>query len=84
MAQKIIGRYIVTDSRICHGQPTFCGTRIMVRQVLEQVANGMAWETIVEEWRGSVSKEAIAESVRLAMQAFMEHANEYVVELPAA
>lgn len=56
----------------------------MVRQVLEQVANGMAWETIVEEWWGSVSKEAIAEAVRLTMQAFMEHANEYVVELPAA
>ncbi len=84
MAQKMIGRYIVTDPRICHGQPTFRGTRIMVRQVLEQVANGMAWETIVEEWRGSVSKEAIAGAVRLAMQAFMEHANEYVVELPAA
>jgi uncharacterized protein (DUF433 family) len=84
VARKMIGRYIVTDPHICHGQPTFRGTRIMVRQVLEQVANGMAWETIVEEWRGSVSKEAIAEAVRLAMQAFMEHADEYVVELPAA
>jgi uncharacterized protein (DUF433 family) len=81
MEQKLIGRYIVTDPRICHGQPTFRGTRIMVSQVLEQVAGGMAWETIVEEWRGSVSKEAIAEAVRLAMQAFMEHADEYVVEL---
>jgi uncharacterized protein (DUF433 family) len=84
MARKMIGRYIVTDPRICHGQPTFRGTRIMVRQVLEQVANGMAWETSVEEWRGSVSKEAIAEAVRLAMRAFMEHADEYVLELPAA
>lgn len=84
MIQKMIGRYIVTDPRICHGQPTFRGTRIMVRQVLEQVANGMAWETIVAEWRGSVSKEAIAEAVRLAMQAFMEHADEYVVKLPSA
>jgi uncharacterized protein (DUF433 family) len=81
MEQKLIGRYIVTDPRICHGQPTFRGTRIMVSQVLEQVAGGMAWETIVEEWRGSVSKEAIAEAVRLATQAFMEHADEYVVEL---
>ena len=84
MAQKMIGRYIVTDPRICHGQPTFRGTRIMVRQVLEQVANGMAWETIVAEWLGSVSKEAIAEAMRLAMQAFVEHADEYVAKLPAA
>ncbi len=85
MVQKtMIGRYIVTDSRVCHGQPTFRGTRIMVRQVLEQVARGMAWETIVEEWRGKVPKEAIAEAVHLAMHAFMEHADEYVVEMPAA
>ena len=74
MKQKIIGRYIVTDPDICHGQPTFRGTRIMVWQVLEQVAHGMAWETIEEEWRGKVSKEAIAEAVRLASHAFIEHA----------
>ena len=67
MNQKWLGRYIVTDPQICHGQPTFRGTRIMVTQVLEQVASGMAWEAIVEEWRGSVSKDAIAEAVRLTM-----------------
>lgn len=81
MNQKMIGRYIVSDPRICHGKPTFRGTRIMVSQVLEQIASGMAWETIVEEWRGKVPKEAIAEAVRLAMQAFTDHAEEYVVEL---
>lgn len=82
--RKMIGRHIVTDPRICHGQPTFRGTRIMVRQVLEQVAHGMAWETIVDEWRGKVPKEAIAEAVHLAMQAFEDHADKYVVETPAA
>jgi uncharacterized protein (DUF433 family) len=76
----MISRYIITDPRICHGKPTFRGTRIMVAQVLEQVASGMAWEVIVEEWRGSVPKEAIAEAVRLATQAFGEHVNEYAVE----
>jgi len=84
MDRKMIGRYIVTDPRICHGQPTFRGTRIMVSQVLEQVASGMAWETIAEEWRGSVANEAIAEAVRLAMQAFVDHAEEYVVESSSA
>jgi uncharacterized protein (DUF433 family) len=48
MNQKLLGRYIVTDPQICHGQPTFRGTRIMVKQVLEQVASGLAWEAIVE------------------------------------
>ena len=74
--QQLCGRYIVTDPQICHGQPTFRGTRIMVTQVLEQVASGMAWEAIVEAWRGSVSKDAIAEAVRSAMQAFVDHAQE--------
>src|SRR5262249_38687699 len=74
MNQKLLGRYVVTDPQICHGQPTFCGTRIIVTQVLEQVASGMAWEAIVEEWRGSVSKDAIAEAVQLAMQTFVDHA----------
>jgi uncharacterized protein (DUF433 family) len=83
MSQKLMGRYIVTDPKICHGKPTFRGTRIMVSQVLEQVSNGMAWEAIIEEWRGSITKEAIAEAVRLASQAFIEHADEYVLE-PAA
>ena len=49
MDRKLLGRYIVTDPQICHGQPTFRGTRIMVKQVLEQVASGMAWEAIVNE-----------------------------------
>ena len=84
MDRKLPGRSIVTDPQICHGQPTFHGTRIMVTQVLEQVASGMAWEAIVEEWRGSVSTEAIAEAVRLAMQAFVDHADEYRVELTSA
>ncbi len=83
MDQKLMGRYIVTDPKICHGKPTFRGTRIMVSQVLEQVSNGMVWEAIIDEWRGSITKEAIAEAVRLASQAFIEHADEYVLELAA-
>lgn len=80
MKQKVISRHIVSDPEICHGQPTFRGTRIMVWQVLDQVAHGMAWETIVAEWQGGISKEAIAEAVNLANQAFVKHANEYVLE----
>ncbi len=63
---EVIGRFIVADPAVCHGHPTFRGTRILVSDVLEQVASGMAWEAIIEDWRGAVTKEAIAESVRLA------------------
>ncbi len=52
MGTKTLGRHIIADSAICHGEPTFRGTRILVAEVLEQVANGMAWEAIIEEWRG--------------------------------
>ena len=42
METKLLGRYIVTDPNICHGQPTFRGTRIFVADVLDQVASVMA------------------------------------------
>jgi uncharacterized protein (DUF433 family) len=77
IAKRMIGRYIVADPEICHGQPTFRGTRILVADVMEQVAGGVAWETIVEGWRGSVSPDAIAEAVRLASQAFRDHSAQY-------
>jgi uncharacterized protein (DUF433 family) len=77
---KILGRYIVADPKVCHGKPTFRGTRIFVADVLEQVATGMAWGTIIEEWHDSITKEAIAEAVQLATQALMNHADEFILE----
>jgi uncharacterized protein (DUF433 family) len=62
----LLGQYIVTDPEICHGQPTFRSTRILVSDVLEQVAGGMAWEAVIEEWHGSISREAIVEALSLA------------------
>ena len=81
---QVLGRYMVADPNICHGKPTFRGTRILVADVLDQVAAGLAWETIIEEWRGSITQEAIAEAVRLARQALLEHAAEYVIGPTAA
>lgn len=77
LVKRMIGRFIVADPAICHGQPTFRGTRILVADVLEQVAAGIAWETIVEEWRGDVSSDAISEAVRLASDAFRDHSARY-------
>ncbi|MDA0837040.1 MAG: DUF433 domain-containing protein [Planctomycetota bacterium] len=83
MSQKIYGRHIVSDPDICHGKLTFRGTRIFVSDVLEQVGDGLAWETIIEEWRGAITEEAIAEALRLSRQAFLEHAQEYALESAA-
>jgi uncharacterized protein (DUF433 family) len=73
---KAIGRFIVVDPNVCHGQPTFCGSRIFVADILDQVANGMAWEAIIENWRGALSHEAIAESVRLEREILLNHSDE--------
>ena len=79
LTEKVIGRHIVTDPLVCHGQPTFRGTRILVSDVLEQVASGMAWESIVEDWHGSITQQAIKESVDLASQALLKHADEFIL-----
>ncbi|MEA1895626.1 MAG: DUF433 domain-containing protein [Euryarchaeota archaeon] len=63
METTTLGRYIVADPAICHGEPTFRGTRILVADVLEQVESGMAWEAIIEEWRYAVTSDAIAKSL---------------------
>ncbi len=79
--QKIqLSQYIVADPEICHGKPTFLGTRIMVGQVLKQVAKGMAWDEIVAQWRGAITKEAITEAVDLAQRVFEDHAVDYAQE----
>src|SRR5260370_42617419 len=72
MRKKTLGQYIVADPEICHGQPTFRGTRIRVAQVLKQVAKGMDWDKIMWQWRHTVCRSAIAEAVQLAGEAFQE------------
>ncbi len=67
---RSLGRHIVTDSRVCHGKPVFRGTRVLVDDVLDQVASGMSWDVIIEEWHHSISREGIAEAVRLARESF--------------
>src|SRR5712691_11345832 len=47
---RSLGRHIVADPAICHGKPTFRGTRTMVWQVLEMVAEGMDFYAIVKAW----------------------------------
>jgi uncharacterized protein (DUF433 family) len=81
---QLLGRHIVADPKICHGKPTFRGTRIMVADVLEQVAAGLAWETIIESWDDSITREAIVEAVQLAREAFLKHSREFSLELMPA
>ena len=61
-----LGEYIVANPLICHGKPTIKGTRIMVWQILDELAHGMSPAQIVKAWGGKISRQAIAECVGLA------------------
>lgn len=61
-----LGKFIVADPRICHGKPTYKGTRIMVWQILEALGDGESVDELVKAWGGRISREAVLETIRLA------------------
>ena len=81
---KLLGRYIIADPEICGGQPTFRGTRIMVWQVMDLLAKGLTWESIIEQCHNSITKEAIAEAIKLSGEAFVKHSDEIALETTSA
>ena len=50
MTRIEINSYIVADPDICHGKPTFTGTRVMVWQILEMLAAGESAQEIVQDF----------------------------------
>jgi len=69
---KALGWYSVAEPAIRHGKPTFVGTGPASSSPTFWNRSPMAREAIGDDWRGNVSKEAIAEAVRLARDA-LEH-----------
>lgn len=84
MQRKLYGKHIVADPKICHGKLTFVGTRIMVWQILEQLAEGMEWDEIVRRWGGAVTREAIQEIVGLSNRALLDHFEKYALAVNPA
>ena len=60
-----INNYIVADSEICHGKPTFKGTRVMVWQVLEMLEGGALSEEIFDAFP-SLNKEHVRAALHYA------------------
>ncbi len=60
-----INNYIVADTEICHGKPTFKGTRVMVWQVLEMLQGGLSIEDIMEDYP-SLTKNHIKAALKYA------------------
>jgi len=62
-----INEYIVADTEICGGTPTFKGTRIMVYLVLEMLQAGMSIKEILKAYP-SLNKEHIKSALKFAAQ----------------
>jgi len=60
-----INDYIVADSEICHGKPTFKGTRVMVSDIVEMVAAGEPIEDILEDYP-SITRKHISAALEYA------------------
>ena len=67
MSKIQISKYIVADSEICHGKPTFQGTRVMVWQILEMLAAGESVNEILEDYP-SLKKNHISTALAYASQ----------------
>ena len=61
-----VNKYIVIDSEICHGKPTFKGTRIMVWQVLEMLEAGIPVEEIITSFITPLTREQVKAALHYA------------------
>ncbi len=61
-----LGKYVVSDPKICHGYLTFKGTRIMVGPVLAALAEGRNKRSILRSWP-RLTWEAVQEAQMLAV-----------------
>lgn len=65
MQKVVINKFIVADPQICHGKPTFKGTRIMVWQILDMLKSGMSEKEIFEDFP-SINKNHIRSALDYA------------------
>ncbi|MBU4225047.1 MAG: DUF433 domain-containing protein [Chloroflexi bacterium] len=68
MTQEEIGKNLVIDPEICHGQMTFKNTRVPVASVLTFLGKGYSIEQLLQNWP-ELTQDAIEEAVYLASQA---------------
>jgi uncharacterized protein (DUF433 family) len=74
-----LGEYVVMDPKICHGKPTYAGSRVMVWQVLQLLERERSWRSLCEGWSGAVTEAAIAAFLELALRMFLDRSTDFVV-----
>jgi len=68
-----LGEYVVRARGVCGERPTFKGTRIEITSVVERLAAGEPIDSIVQGYRGRVSREAIVEATQIVTTHFLAH-----------
>ena len=64
-ARKVLGRFIAIDPQVRHCAPSFWGTDLTVRDVVERVATEQDGERLIDRSEGALSRRAIAEALAL-------------------
>ncbi len=59
--------YITIDPSVCHGKPVIKGTRILVSNILSQLAGGYSFEQIKKGYP-ELTDEQIAAAIEYAVQ----------------
>jgi uncharacterized protein (DUF433 family) len=67
MRRVEVGKYLVVDPEVCHGQMTFKGTRVPVDTVLAFLAKGYSVDQLLRSWP-ELKRPAVEEAVRLASE----------------
>lgn len=60
--------YITVDPRVCHGQPCFKGTRVMVYLVFELLEAGVSVEEIIKRYYRKLTKKHIKAALHYAAE----------------
>jgi uncharacterized protein (DUF433 family) len=67
-----ISEYIIAHQGICHGLPTFRGTRVMVHLALESLREpGQTIQTVADDY--GLPAEAVADALTVAADLFCNH-----------
>ena len=71
--QKLeIGKYLITDPEICHGQLVFKDTRVPVSTVLTFLAMGDSIQDIIRNWP-QLKREYVEEAINYASNLITEN-----------
>jgi len=71
MKHKEVGKYLVSDPEVYHGELIFKGTRVPVETILRAFKRGYDLDKIAKGWR-NVSREAVLEAIEFATLALVE------------